>query len=276
MLLARKPFTASTAYFLRSGCPWYAAIWSDQYSPGGALRRSHCGGASPDPEAPPQWALRNAPPGEYWSLQIAAYQGHPDRKKYAVDAVKGFRASNIPAYYFHGPTVSSVCIGSWPRKAVRGEMEPAYNDPNEKRSLDQIASRAPAEDLVVISPGLPAVNKEFQTPKGRVRTLASKLEVIDPTLMATMKAYPNHYLNGEVEGVRTKNGLEGKPSFLVQIPHRSDPLFGTGGESAAVASDTPQAPRDPGSLSGTPAPGARREPPAPVPGQGRLRSLNDQ
>jgi hypothetical protein len=167
-----------------------------------------------------------------------------------------------------------VCIGSWPRKAVRGDLEPAYNDPNEKRSLDQIASRAPAEDLIVISPGLPAVNKEFQTPRGRVRTVATKLEVVDPTLIATMKAYPNHYVNGEVEGVRTKNGLEGKPSFLVQIPRRSDSLFGS--DPAAVASDTRQSPRDPGSLSGAAPAGPRREPSTPAPGQGRLRSLNDQ
>jgi hypothetical protein len=232
--------------------------------------------AAPDPDAPPQWDLRNAPPGDYWSLQIAAYEGHPDRKKYAVDAVKGFRASNIPAYYYHGPTVSSVCLGTWPKHAVRGDLEPAYNDPNEKRSLEQIASRAPADELIVLSPGLPAVNKEFQTSHGRVRTVAPKLDVVDPTLLATMKAYPHHYLNGEVEGVRTKNGLEGKPSFLVQIPRRADSLFGGGG--ASVAGDAREPTRDPGSLSGAgapaPAPAAARQEPAP--GETRLRSLNDR
>jgi hypothetical protein len=88
-----------------------------------------------------------------------------------------------------------------------------------------------------------------------------------------MKAYPHHYLNGEVEGVRTKNGLEGKPSFLVQIPRRADSLFGGGGD-ASVASDAQQPPRDPGSLSGSAAPTAARQEPAP--GEGRLRSLNDR
>ena len=71
----------------------------------------------------------------------------------------------------YGPTVSSVCLGTWPRQAVRGDLEPAYNDPKEKRSLEQIASRAPADELIVLSPGLPAVNKEFQTSHGRVRTV---------------------------------------------------------------------------------------------------------
>ena len=230
--------------------------------------------ATPNPDAPPQWDLRNAPPSDFWSLQIAAYEGHPDRKQFAVDAVKGFRANNVPAYYYHGETVSSVCIGTWPKHAVRGDLEPAYNDPNEKRSLDQIASQTPA-DLIVLSPGLPAINREVSTRAGTIRTVSPHLEVVDPTLLATMKAYPHHYLNGQVEGMRTKNGVQGKPSLLVQVPRRADTLFG-GTPDAAVAADTGHRPRDPGSLSGADPAVAPRPAPPPQPGQGRLRSLNDR
>ena len=96
-----------------------------------------------------------------WSVQIAAYEGSTQRKKFAVDAVRDARAEGVPAYYYHGPSISSVCVGAWPRAAVRGDMEPAFNDPNERRSLDQILSQQPS-DLIVLPPGMPAVNKEVR------------------------------------------------------------------------------------------------------------------
>src|SRR5205085_9341649 len=74
---------------------------------------------SPDPEAPAEWNLANAK--GYWSLQIAAYKDSPDRKKAAVDSVRAAREKGIEAYYFHGPTTSSVCIGCWPREAVKAQ-----------------------------------------------------------------------------------------------------------------------------------------------------------
>jgi hypothetical protein len=231
---------------------------------------------APDPEAPPQWDLANAPPGMEWSVQIAAYEGSPQRKKYAVDAVREARAQGVPAYYFHGPSVSSVCVGAWPKQAVRGEMEPAFNDPNEKRTLEQIAQQQPA-DLIVLPPGMPGGNREVQTRRGRVRTVSTQLEVADPTLLGTMKEYPNHYRNGEPEGVNTKNGVQPKPSFLVKIPRRSNSLLG-GDTSVAGAGNGA------GSPSGHPGPadailsqpaGERRPTPAPAPapGYGKLPSL---
>jgi hypothetical protein len=216
---------------------------------------------APDPEAPPQWDLANAPAGMVWSLQIAAYEGSPQRKKYAVDAVREARAQGVPAYYYHGPSISSVCVGAWPRQAVTGEMEPAFNDPNQKRTMDQILQQQPA-DLIVLPPGMPAVNKEFQTPRGRVRAVTSELTVVDPTLQATMKSYPNHYRNGDAEGVNTKNGVQPKPSFLVKIPRRDGSMFGGDG---ALAGSGPLAPSRP--------PPEQRKPAPAQPGYGTLRSL---
>lgn len=249
--------------------------------------------ATADPEAPPQWDLRRAPPGGYWSLQIAAYEGHPDRKKYAVDAVKEFRANGVPAFYYHGPTTSSVCIGTWPKQAVRGELEPAYNDPNVDRPMDQILAQDPGADLIVAGPGLPPVNKDVRTRKGRLRAVSTKLEAVDPTLLGTMKAYPHHYVNGVVEGMRTAQGVQGKPSLLVPVPRQADTLLG-GGYDATVAADSgaPGASghrtTDPGALSSPFPPGATgapRQPPArspdqparrPAQGYGQLRSIEDR
>ena len=249
--------------------------------------------AAPDPDAPPQWDLKAAPPGNYWSIQIAAYEGHPDRKKYAVDAVKGFRQNGVPAYYHHGESVSSVCIGAWPREAARGDLEPAYNDPNQTRTMDQIMAQSP-QDLLVVAPGLPPVNKEVRTKSGKLRAVSPHLEVVDPTLLATMKSYPHHYVNGVVEGMKTAQGVQGKPSFLVKIPRPADSLLGGSDAAMAGARDIPgppgARPADAGALSGlppglgagatrapSPAPNRPPSPPAPpAEGYGRLRSLEDR
>lgn len=228
--------------------------------------------APPDPDAPPQWNLANAPPGMAWSLQIAAYEGSPERKNYAVQAVRDARAQGVPAFFYHGPTVSSVCIGMWPREAVRGDLEPAFNDPAEHRPAEQLATQQ-GGDVIVVAPGLPPVNREFRTKHGKVRAVSAQLEPVDPTLLAAMKNYPNHYLNGEAEGMRTKQGVAPKPSFLVKIPRRSESLFGSWSNRAVAgskagsdlgASDPMQPPAHPPT-----------ERPAPQPGYGRLRSLGD-
>src|SRR5262249_41018415 len=48
---------------------------------------------APDPVAPPEWNLANLRKGEddtkhFWTIQIGAYQGSPQRKQAAVEAVK--------------------------------------------------------------------------------------------------------------------------------------------------------------------------------------------
>jgi hypothetical protein len=229
---------------------------------------------APDPEAPPQWDLANAPPGMVWSVQIAAYEGSPQRKKYAVDAVREARAQGVPAYYFHGPSVSSVCIGAWPRQAVRGEMEPAFNDPNERRPLEQIVQQQPA-DLIVLPPGMPGGNREVQTKHGRVRTVGSQLEPVDPTMLGVLKTYPNHYHNGEPEGMQTKNGLQPKPSFLVKIPRREGSIFAAGGDTGVAGGDrvAPGASAPGYNNPGSNAPPAPQQQPAPAKGYGKLPSL---
>jgi hypothetical protein len=226
--------------------------------------------SAPDPDAPPRWNLAGAPPGMMWSLQVAAYADHPDRKKYAVDAVKGFRASGVQAFYFHGPSVSSVCVGVWPDAAVRGDMEPAFNDPDEQRSIEEIMARGPA-DVVVLPPGMPPVNKEMTVNNRRVRAVTPHLEAVDPTLLAAMKTYPHHYYNGVVEGAKSKTGVQPKPSFLVKVPRQPDKFFGSGG--ALAGSQKGDGPSRTGSRTA----GSREEqaPRQQTPGYGRLRSLGE-
>ena len=215
---------------------------------------------APDPEAPPQWDLANAPAGMVWSLQIAAYDGSPHRKKFAVDAVRDARAQGVPAYFYHGPSISSVCIGAWPAQAVRGDMEPAFNDPDERRPLAEIMAQQPG-DLILLPPGMPAVNKDLRINNRHVRAVSPHLEAVDPTLLGTMKTYPYHYRNGDAEGMKTKAGLKPKPSLLVKIPRRDTSLL-NGAGLAGAGQDLPPVP--------APQPAAERKP---APGYGKLRSL---
>src|SRR5207237_4117084 len=97
---------------------------------------------APDPVAPAEWNLANA--NGYWSLQIAAYKDSPRRKEFAVDAVREARKQGIPAYFYHGPTASSVCVGAWPRSAVKEQ------DESNARASD------PEQTVMVFSQPLPS------------------------------------------------------------------------------------------------------------------------
>jgi hypothetical protein len=180
---------------------------------------------SPDPAAPPQWDLRNAP--GYWALQIAAYKGSPDRKRYAVDAVRQARAMGIQAYYYHGPAISTVLIGSWARGAVQEQDSSVAHSDN------------PSKSILVLPAPLPPGYKDEITVNGKaVKVMVPRVQVLDPTLLAAMKEYPANAVNGEVtmHKVQTDHGIvdEPDPSFLVEIPH-DDQDAGTTATPAAAA-----------------------------------------
>src|SRR5687767_7430671 len=71
---------------------------------------------SADPASMPEWDLENVK-GVY-TVQVAVYKGSHERKQFALDAVRKARELGYPAYYYHGPTASSVCVGAWPAEAV--------------------------------------------------------------------------------------------------------------------------------------------------------------
>ena len=165
--------------------------------------------SEPDPEAPPQWNLANAPADAYWSLQVAAYQGGSERKQYAVDGVREMRAHGIDAYYFHGDTISSVCIGAWPMDAVKRQ------DTSDAKTAD------PNATIVVLGGTTAPISPDARDRDGRpLNVQAPKLEVLDPTMAKAIHDNPNHYFNGALYGKKARNGQEiPDPSFLVLVPH---------------------------------------------------------
>ena len=168
--------------------------------------------SAPDPLATPEWNLENA--DGYWSLQIAAYKDSPGRKEAAVESVRAARAQSIPAYYYHGETTSSVCIGVWPRSAVREQAE------------ETAVTTDPTQDLLVLDQPLAgAEDYQIRNREGhRVKAVAPRIEPTDPSLLAAIEQYPTHAVNGQTRTRQIDDPATGTPrvvedpSFLVVIP----------------------------------------------------------
>lgn len=236
--------------------------------------------SAPDPVAPPEWDLANVarryaiddPNRPFWSLQVGAYKDHPDRKRYAVEAVQQARAMGEEAYFFHGETVSSVCIGAWPYSVVAG-------DSSEARTNDQ------NQPIMVIDGNLPRPKGEVRDSTGqKVQTFSTQLTVVDEKALAKMRQYPSHLTNGEETVYRSAGKESRQRSFLVQIPHPGDAQQ-VDQASLAHQQQTPRAddrPADPWGMTrqGSAEPRAAQarpagnQPPPATGGGGRLRSLD--
>jgi hypothetical protein len=231
--------------------------------------------AAPDPTAPQEWNLANLRKtrtdlDHFWTLQIAAYWGSPERKKYATDAVRDARAQGIEAYYYHGQAVSSVCIGCWPQSAVRETPTELQGTAPEERVL-MTPARVTTGDSGQPNQGLPKdLMREYER-KG-VTVKQPELQIVDPTLLRIMQIYPQHFVNGVAEGVRgAGNKLVPKASFLVEVPARdASPLMGGG--DPTVVQDPAAAPPPMDAI----VPVSPTQPPVSGKGSGRLKSVGQK
>ncbi len=215
--------------------------------------------SAPDPTAPPEWNLANAP-GDY-SLQIGAYKDSPQRKEAAVQAVREARQNGVEAYFYHGPTMSMVCVGHWPKSAIRMEDDiPKNGDPymvapptDNPNLLQQYQAAAEANGTKLVQP---------------------KLVVTDPSLMEMMKQYPYNLINGQIVK-RVENGQSvPMSSGVVPIPRDAQPVAQSQPRISPAQSAYERLqqvqPRPP--VSG--APGMNQPAPSqPQPNIGRLRSI---
>ena len=194
---------------------------------------------APDPLAPPEWNLYNVdrtlrptdPKRAYWSLQIMAFRGVEQRKEAAVEAVRDLRKQGVDAYYYHGESVSSVCVGHWPADAVKSQ--------NRTEEMPDVAHSSAESNLMVSS--IPIPENLYSRPLDGKPTVsvAPKIEVQDKSMEKAMQKFPDHAVNYEV-GREYKDGKEFRNhSFLVVIPRApGDGLYDN-------ASATPTAPRGP-------------------------------
>jgi hypothetical protein len=166
---------------------------------------------SADPDGPPEWNLVNAK--GFWTLQIAVYKDSPERKQYAVDAVRAARQQGVEAYYYHGESMSLVCVGSWPREAVRVAEENAGPG-------DQGGIKVVLPPLTPDQKAAPDLREEGR----KVHVEAGRNEVVDPTLKAAMETYKTMAINGQAYVTRRRDPKTGKTiemadeSFPVKIP----------------------------------------------------------
>jgi hypothetical protein len=176
------------------------------------------------PQAPPEWDLNNAK--GFWSLEIAAYVDDPMRKQAAVDAVGEARKMGIEAYFYHGETASSVCIGAWPEEAVK------------EQETDMSAARDAAGSVLVSNTPLP----EEWIPRntgGPITVLQPVVEPLDARLIAALRQYPFHAVNGYYTHAKTDatgNVIWADPSFLVKLPHA---VYSKSRESQPSSNDAP-------------------------------------
>jgi hypothetical protein len=170
---------------------------------------------SPDPQANPAWDIART--NGYWSIEIGTFANTPDRKQRAVNAVRDARADGVEAYYYHGPTASSVCIGCWPQEAAI-EITPDQQNTNPDLPL-----------LVTNTPMAPEIAEGYQ--KQNVQTAAPRVDVQDPTLTHELSVWKEHSVNGFT--------LKDEKPFLFKIPHK-DPLDTmTPADSPTIAPPTP-------------------------------------
>jgi hypothetical protein len=140
---------------------------------------------------PSAWELENAP-GDY-SLQVAVFYDTQDmhKRRAAAEAYcKLLRAQGDEAYINHGQTHSIVCVGAFPKSALRSFQ---HEDPM----------------------------------TGRVRVTQ---RIVDPKMLAAQKRHPFHLQNGakmlQISHDKAGNKIrDAHVSFPVEIPSR-DPFAG--------------------------------------------------
>lgn len=210
----------------------------------------------PGSEGPPEWDIKNTPADRYWSILIGEYRDNPERKKAAVDAVAILRKEKVEAYYLHNETTSGVCVGAWPRKAIKEQETDAAAQKDDPNTI-----------IKVYNIPLPknAITDYYDTEGKHYKVFAPKVEILDPSMQAAVDKNPYFFTNGEVLGKRAKdrNGKElviPNPSLLLIIPHPGAAI--AGGDKKPDAQQPPAPPRP------APAPKPKDEP-----GTGRLKSL---
>ena len=179
----------------------------------------------PDPTSPPEWNLLNTPHDSYWTIEYATFVDSPHRKEAAVQMVEALRKSGESrAYYYHGQTVSSVCIGAWKREAVaeqgtRSDAKGQLRDDANTQSADQPLLVIPD----IVPPTMPG--RVLEPGTGKPMTVeALRLDVLDPDMKAAMVKYHDHIVNYEVSGKSDNGKFIADASMLVAIPHDQSPV----------------------------------------------------
>ncbi len=190
---------------------------------------------APDPAAPPEWNLANAK--GYWTLQIGAYKDSPERKQYAVDAVRELRKNGVDAYYYHGETTSSVCVGAWPKEALQAQESSVAGEDN------------PNESVMVSTVPLPEnLTRNMRDENGQpIKYYEARVVIVDPTMQDAKRKYPRNAVNGYdiPHRAKDKNGNDTivyDPSVIVMIPQPEENALTRGSIASQQQQTAPRVP----------------------------------
>jgi hypothetical protein len=240
---------------------------------------------SPDPNVHPEWNLANAK--GMFTIEVMAFDG-PDHKSIAEETVTDLREKGgYEAYYYNTEAASVVCIGAWPRAAI-------------KEQTSDVAHADRDSTLVVTNYQLPDGWVPPQKLNGKNLVVAApRLDILDPTLLAARAKWSWYAVNGvvgrhQVEDAQHNKILVEDPSVIVFIPQKSDDQDNPDGTNApasplgTTAAGTSNAPGTAGpdgigSMLGSPTPpggpaGGGQTPlgnPSAAPGTGGLRSIGN-
>lgn len=175
---------------------------------------------APDPQAPADWNLLNAPKNAYWTMEIATFSGNQKRKEAAVQAVRELRDKGEPAFYYHGPSSSSVCVGAWPRDAV---LEQGTGVDKTGKTRDDAHSVDPSQSIFVFGGYDPApknvAGQVLEPGTGKPMSVqGNKLEIQSDDMKKRIAEFPYHYVNYELHAAQSGNQQFPDPSVLVVIP----------------------------------------------------------
>ena len=194
---------------------------------------------APDPQANPAWDIARTKGS--WSIEIASFTTS-HRKTDAVNACAEARKQGNEAYYYHGETASSLCIGCWPEdSAVEFSPEAQNVDPN-------------ATLFVTNVPMDPTVAANLHQTTG-MNTVSTRVTIPDPTLIAAIRKWPWHATDGathmKVDPLTNQaTDVPVEKSFLFRIPHKDplDTMAAGGGEVGTPVLPPPpvQRPAGPG------------------------------
>jgi hypothetical protein len=194
---------------------------------------------SPDPEAPAAWNLLNTPKDAYWTIEIATFAQNAQRKEAAVQMVRELRnKGETDAYYFHGPTASSVCIGAWPRDAVAEQGTGIDKNGN---SREDAHAQNPDQSLLVFGgPDVAPKNvssRVLEPGTGKPMTVEGQaLDIQSPDMKKKAADFPYHWVNYELHGSQGGGRTIPDPSVLVVIPRD---LSGTGSDDYRLTGGAP-------------------------------------
>lgn len=238
----------------------------------------------PDPSAPSEWDLARAK--GFWSLQVGVYKDAADRKSMAVQAVREARAQGLDAYYYHGPTASSICIGAWPKEAAELESERRERVNRQLIQAGQQPEREQRDPNAVrmVLPGSLNVPAGATTVDGHpIEVVKDPLLINDATLEATIRKFPIQGFNG-YEKRKLKNVQTGAVrevvirSSLVKIPEGDEQRLTAAESQVAVP---PAVSPERSMAQPAPPPNAWTTPTTPTtpkqtaPQGGRLKSIED-